>query len=319
MQRPRSIWRAVSRVLLGYQVLIAAAITAFGAWIAIGAWGCGSGCGVGAAFLGVLGFVWVTQALVAGVAVTVLFVLTTRSASRGAAVANIVVEALLLLPAFRFLEVMGRFGLPGAGLYALGAAIAATVVIIILGILELFASDRWFTSHRSIAVACLAAIPFVVTILPGIASAYSSAQIGSDGFPVGPVTTQFVQEHGSKLDVAFPGSHLTYTRATAESKTFNRFRMASFEERLAKDGLRADAEAWYQSSLRDAGWQRLCNAGGCQKDVEMVFFRGSRECVTVLVTSDGVGEIVIDYQITPSQKPLSGDPTADLRYCTGQY
>jgi len=32
-----------------------------------------------------------------------------------------------------------------------------------------------------------------------------------------------------------------------------------------------------------------------------------------------VGEIVVDYQITPSQKPLSGDPTADLRYCTGQY
>jgi hypothetical protein len=39
----------------------------------------------------------------------------------------------------------------------------------------------------------------------------------------------------------------------------------------------------------------------------------------VLVTSDGAREIVIDYQITPSAKPLSGDPTADHRYCTGQY
>jgi hypothetical protein len=41
--------------------------------------------------------------------------------------------------------------------------------------------------------------------------------------------------------------------------------------------------------------------------------------VTVLVTNDGVGEIVVDYQITPSEEPLSGDPTADRRYCSGQY
>jgi hypothetical protein len=315
----RSIWRAASRVLLGYQALIAAAITAFGVWIASGASGCRPDCGVGGAFLGILGFVWMAQAVVAGVAVVILFALTTNWASRGAVVANIIVEGLLLLPAIRFLEVMGPFGVPGPGKYAIGVAIGAAVVIVALSILELFASDRWLTSHRSIAVVCLVVIPFAAASLPGLASAYSSAQIGSDGFPVGPVTAQFVRDHGSKLPLGYPGSNLTYTRASAESKTFNRYRMASWEERLAKNGLRANAEAWYQSSLRDAGWLRLCNAGGCQKDVEMVFFRGSRECVTVLVTNDGVGEIVVDYQITPSQKPLSGDPTADLRYCTGQY
>jgi len=315
----QSIWRVVSCILLGYQALIAAAVTAFGAWIISGAWGCGPDCGVGGAFLGILGFVWVTQALVAGVAVVILFALTTKWASRGAAVANIIVEGLLLLPGIRFLELMGRFGLPGPGKYAIGVAIGGAVVIVSLGILELFASDRWLTSHRSIAVVCLVAIPFVAASLPGLASAYSSAQIGSAGFPVGPVTAQFVQDHGSKLPLAYPGSNLTYTRASAESKTFNRYRMASWEERLAKNGLKADAEVWYQRSLGDAGWRLLCDSGGCQDTVEMVFVRGSRECVTVLVTNDGVGEIVVDYQITPSQKPLSGDPTADRRYCIGQY
>jgi hypothetical protein len=315
----RSIWRAVSRILLGYQALIAAAVIAFGAWVTSGAWGCGPDCGVGGAFLGILGFVWVAQALVAGVAVVILFALTTNWASRGAAVANIIVEGLLLLPAIRFLEVMGPFGLPGPGKYAIGAAIGAAVVIVTLSILELFASDRWLTSHGSIAVVCLVVIPFAAASLPGLASAYSSAQIGSDGFPVGPVTAQFVQDYGSKLPVACPGSNLTYTRASAESKTLNRYRMAYWKERLAKNGLRADAEAWYQRSLGDAGWRLLCNSGGCQNDVEMVFVRGSRECVTVLVTNDGVGEIVVDYQITPSEEPLSGHPTADRHYCSGQY
>ena len=124
----RSIWRAVSRILLGYQALIAAVVTAFGAWVISGAWGCGPACGVGGAFLGILGFVWVTQALVAGVAVVILFVLTTNWASRGAAVANIIVEGLLLLPAIRFLELMGPVGLPGPGKYAIGVAIGAAVV-----------------------------------------------------------------------------------------------------------------------------------------------------------------------------------------------
>ena len=309
----------MSRILLGYQALIAAAVTAFGAWIISGAWGCGPDCGVGGAFLGILGFVWMAQALVAGVAVVILFALTTNWASRGAAVANIIVEGLLLFPAIRFLEVMGPFGLPGPGKYAIGVAIGAAVVIVTVSILELFASDRWLTSHRSIAVVCLVAIPFAAASLPGLASGYSSAQIGSDGFPVGPVTARFVQDHGSKLPLAYPGSKLTYTRASAESKIFNRYRMASWEERLAKDGLKADAEVWYQTSLEDAGWRLLCNSNGCQDDVEMVFVRGSRECVTVLVTNDGLGEIVVDYQITPSEKALSGDSAADRRFCSGQY
>jgi len=318
--KQRSIWRAVSRILLGYQALIAAAVTALGVWVIAGAWGCGPDCGVGGAFLGILGFVWVTQAVVAGVAVVILFVLTTNWASRRAAVANIIVEGLLLLPAIRFLELMGPFGLPGPGKYAIGAAIGGAVVIATLGILELFASDRWLISHRSIAVVCLVAIPFAAASLPGLASAYSSAQIGSDGFPVAPVTAQFVQDHGSKLPLAYPGSNLTYTRASAESKTFNRYRMASWEERLAKNGLKASVEVWYQRSLGDAGWQQILGKpAGCQDDFVMVFVRGSRERVSVLVTNDGVGEIVVDYQITPSAKPLMGDPTADHRYCTGQY
>ncbi len=133
------------------------------------------------------------------------------------------------------------------------------------------------------------------------------------------MTAQFVQDQGSKLPLAYPGSHVTYTRASAESKTFNRYRMASWEEQLAKNGLKADAVAWYQRSLEDAGWRLICNSSGCQDDLEMVFVRESRECLTVLVTTDGVGGIVVDYQITPSEKPLSGVPTADRRYCTGQY
>jgi hypothetical protein len=262
----------------------------------------------------------VTQALVAGVAVVILFVLTTRWASRGAAVANIVVEGLLLLPAVRFLELMGPFGLPGPGRYALGVAIGAAVIIVTLGILGLFVSDRWLTSHRSFAVTCLVVIPFAVATLPGLASAYSSAQIGSDGFPVGPVTAQFAQDHGSRLQLAYPGSRVTYTSASAESKTFNRYRMASWEERLTNNRLKADVEAWYQTSLGDAGWRRVvCRPGGCPDDFVLVLVRGSRECLSVLVTSDGAGETVIDYQITPAAKPLSGDPTADHRYCTGQY
>jgi|GEM_PF-4964805 len=318
--KPRSIWREVSRILLGYQALIAVAVTAFGVWILSGAWGCKPNCGIGGAFLGILGFVWVSQALVGGVAVVILFVLTTRWASPRAAVANIIVEGLLLLPAIRFLEVMGPFGLPGPGKYAIGVAVGAAVVIVTLSVLELFASDRWLTSHRSIAVVCLVAIPFAAASLPGLASAYSSAQIGSDGFPVGPVTAQFVQDHGSKLPLAYPGSNLTYTRASAESKTFNRYRMASWEERLTNNGLKADVESWYQTSLGQAGWRRVvCRRSACPDDFVLVLVRGSRECLSVLVTSDGAGEIVIDYQITPSIKPLSGDPTADHRYCTGQY
>jgi hypothetical protein len=318
--KKRSIWRTVSRILLGYQALIAAAVTAFGVWILAGAWGCTPDCGAGAAFLGLLGFAWVTQALVAGVVVVILFVLTTRWASPGAAVANIVAEGLLLLPALRFLELMGPFGLPGPGRYALGVAIGAAVIIVTLGILELFVSDRWLTPHRSITVTCLVVIPFAAASLPVLASVYSSAQIGSDGFPIGPVTAQFVRDHGSKLPLAYPGSRVTYTSASAESKTFNRYRMASWEERLTNNRLKADVEGWYQTSLGDAGWRRVvCRPGGCPDDFVLVLVRGSRECLSVLVTIDGAGEIVIDYQITPSAKPLSGDPTADHRYCTGQY
>jgi hypothetical protein len=96
--------------------------------------------------------------------------------------------------------------------------------------------------------------------------------------------------------------------------------MASWEERLTNNHLKADVEGWYQASLGDAGWQRVvCRPGGCPDDFVLVLVRGSRECLSVLVTTDGAGEIVIDYQITASAKPLSGDPTADHRYCTGQY
>lgn len=96
--------------------------------------------------------------------------------------------------------------------------------------------------------------------------------------------------------------------------------MAFWEERLTNNGRKADVEGWYQTSLGDAGWRRVvCRPGGCRDNFVSVFIRGSRECLSVLVTSDGAGEIVIDYQITPSTKPLSGGPTADHRYCTGQY
>ena len=84
--------------------------------------------------------------------------------------------------------------------------------------------------------------------------------------------------------------------------------------------LKADVEGWYQTTLGAAGWRRVvCRPGGCPDDFVLVLIRGSRECLNVLVTIDGAGEILIDYQITPSAKPLSGDPTADHRYCTGQY
>ena len=320
MTQRRSIWRAASRILLVYQALVAAAVITFGGWIAAGALACKSQCEFGAVGLGLVGFLWLAQALMAAVLVVVLLVLTTTWSSKGAAVANIIVEALLLLPALRFLDLMGPFGLPGVGLYLLGAAIGAAVVIAALSGLELFASDRWFTLHRPIVVASLVAIPFAAASMPGLASAYTSAQIGSDGFPIGPVTAQYVQDHGSKLPLAYSGSTVTYKNATAETKTFNRYRMASWEERLAKNGSKADAELWYQRSLGGAGWREIfCKPDGCQDDFVMVFVRGSRECVSVLVTNDGVGEIVVDYQIAPSPKPLSGDSTADHRYCTGQY
>jgi hypothetical protein len=319
MKRQRSVWREVSRVLLGYQALVAVAVTVFSLWLVSAGFGCGSQCGL-EALIGVLGFVWLAQAIVAGVAVITLFVLTTRWASRGAPIAILVVEALLFLPAIRFYELMGPFGLPEFGRYAIGAAIGAALAIVVLSILELLASDRWLTSHRSMAVALFAAIPFAAAAVPDLASAYSSAQIGADGFPVGPVTAQFVRDRGSKLPIAYPGANVTSTAASAEGKDFNRYRMASWEERLAKNGPKADAELWYQQSLEGAGWRLLpCAPSACKYDFELVFSRGTRECLTVLVTSDGVGQIVVDYEITPSAKPLSGDPTADRRYCTGQY
>ena len=322
MTARRSIWRTAVRILLGYQALVAAAVALFGAWIALSPAACTAQCraepeaGLVLGLLGFLGFVWLGQALVAGTAVVVLFVLTTRWKSLGAAVANIIVEAVLLFNALGFLDAMGPFGVPEAGRYALGAAIGAAVAIILLSTLDLFTSDRWRPSHQSIVVACLAAIPFVAASIPGLAGAYSSAQIGSDGFPVGPVTAQFVQDRGSKLPLAYPGSSITYTNATAESKTFNRYRMASWEERMANNGRQAVVDAWYQQSTKDAGWHEIpCGSDSCQ----MIFVRGSRECLRVLVTSDGAGEIVINYLITPSAKPLSGDQTADQRYCAGQY
>src|SRR2546423_9265498 len=101
MTGPRSIWRAAARILLAYQALIAAAVMAFGAWIGSAAAACQPDCGVVGAFLGLLGFVWVSQALGAGAAVVVFFGLSTVLASLGAGVGALVASGVLVLPATR--------------------------------------------------------------------------------------------------------------------------------------------------------------------------------------------------------------------------
>jgi hypothetical protein len=316
-----SVWRKASLVLLGYQILVAVATIVLAAWLVISGLGCAPGpaC-VAGGLIAALGFVWIGQALVAGVVAAVLFRLTLAWSSQGAAIVTIILEGLGLFPAMAFLNVLEPFGVPGPGLYAFGAVVAAAIWLVLLGVLELFVSDIGLAPHRLILLAALVVIPFAGAAVPGLSSAYASAQIGPDGFPVGAVTAEFVEAHGSKLPLRYPGSKITYTSATAESKMLNRYRMASWDERMAKNGLKADEQAWYQRSLGDAGWRQIfCKPGGCQDDFMMVFVKGSRECVSVLVTNDGVGEIDIDYQITPSAKPLSGDPTADHRFCTGQY
>ena len=163
------------------------------------------------------------------------------------------------------------------------------------------------------------ALPFAAASIPTLASSYSSSQVGSDGFPVGPVTAEFVQDRGSKLPLLYPGSVVSGTRATGESKTLNRHRMASWEETLGKNGPSADVQAWYERTLVDGGWQEISCQPGFQNAVVMVFVRGSRETVRVLVTGDGVGGIVIDYQITPSAEPLRPYQTASQLPCASPH
>jgi len=152
VRRRRSIWRTSAQILIGYQALVAFAAAAFGAWIAFSAQACTADCGLASALFGVLGFGWLAQGLVASVAFATLFALTSTWSSRGVAIANIIVEALLIFPAITFLELMRRFGLPGPGLYALGVAIGGAFIIILLSGLDLFASDTWLSSRRLIAI-----------------------------------------------------------------------------------------------------------------------------------------------------------------------
>jgi hypothetical protein len=252
--------------------------------------------------------------------VAVLFRLTLKWSSRGAPVTSIILEGLGILVAITFLGVIRYAGVPELGLFAFAVAIAAAGCIILLSALELFVSDRFVRPHRLIAIASVVAMAFAAAAVPRLATAYSSAQIGPDGFPVGPVTAEFVTSHGSKLPLQYPGSVVKNTTAIGETKTFNRFRLATWGETLGKTAGIAEVQAWYRQSLEAGGWQEIsCQPGGCANTDGAVYVRGSRECLTVFVSGGGVGSIDIGYQITPSSKPLSGNQSADLRYCTGQY
>jgi hypothetical protein len=267
-----------------------------------------------------LGLVWLVQTVVAVGVVALLFRLTLKWSSRGAAATSLILEGLGVIPAIGFLDLIRNAGVPALGLYAFGVAVAAAICIVLLSALELSVSDSIVSSHGVIAVVSIVAIAFVAAAVPRLATAYSSAQIGADGFPVGPVTSQFVEAHGSKLPLLYPGSVIRNTSATGETRTLNRSRLASWGETLQENGRIAEVRAWYRESLEAAGWREIsCQGSLCTDGDGIVFARGSRECLVVLVVGDGVGRVDIGYQITPSGKPLSGNTSADLRYCTGQY
>lgn len=314
-----TLWRYTSRSLLAYQTLVAIAVVGFGAWLTIGAINCPASCGLGGLGLLVLGVTWLVGGLLATAMLCALIVIGYRWRSRGALVVTIAGEALLLLPEIRFHDLMQPFGLPQIGLYLLAAAMAANGLVIVLSLTTLLVPID-VGRHTGLAVGALTVIPFLVAGVAPAVTAYSSAQIGQDGLPVGPVTADFIQRRAASLPLRYPGTTVVDSRASAEDKVFNRYQMASASLVLKVDGLKAAEQAWYESSLASNGWTAIqCRPGGCPDDFMTVFRRGSRECISLLITNDGVGSININYQIAPSGWPFTGDPTTDHRRCTDQY
>lgn len=147
MMRRGSIGRTATLILFGYQGLIAAAATAFGAWIVFSAATCPSDCraqpeaGLVLGIVVAVGFVWLAQTLVVCAAIVSLLYVTYTRPSRGVALTTVIVEGLLIVPAIRFMDLMVGIGIPELGRYAVAAAIGAALVVVLLSALELFASD----------------------------------------------------------------------------------------------------------------------------------------------------------------------------------
>jgi hypothetical protein len=313
-----AVWRLTTRVLLIYQALIALIPIGLGSWLTVATIGCQS-CDLAGPFMALLGLTWAVGGAICAVILISLVVWGCRSCSKRLLVITLVAEALLTWPAAMFHDVMRPFGLPEIGLYLVGAAITAAVVIVLLsGLSLLMAGDRFAGKALPIA-AMVIALPFIAAGIGPVTTAYSSAQIGPDGLPVGPVTAEFIQQRAKTLPLRYPGTTLIDSRASAEEKVFNRYQMASARLMLRVEGREADEQAWYQSSLASNGWMAIqCAPGGCQ-DFMTVFRRGTRECISLLISGDGVAQIEVNYQIAPSGWPFTGDPTTDHRRCTNQY